>query len=159
MSKMIKNKDDSLFKLEEKAAQYEGEMHRIKQEYIDKDNARQKKFFRTRYEANEQRFNIANKNVRGGGGQSIMQKLDGAAALTSTTTNRISDEDATRGLEMQRRDQFGAGGGGADWTAKAEIEEKDAYIAKLKKVIDDATRRLTSKEMEIARYKQFYDQD
>jgi len=68
MSRMIKNKDDALFKLEEKAAEFEGEMHRVKQEYEDKDNARQRKFLRTRYEANEERFNKAQalKNTRGG---------------------------------------------------------------------------------------------
>ena len=46
LERLNKNKDDSIFKFEAKTAKAEGEMHRVIEDYRDKDNARQRKFMK-----------------------------------------------------------------------------------------------------------------
>ena len=82
LSRLLKNKDESVFKLEEKAAKFEGEMHRIQEEYREKDNQRQRKFLRQRFDdANtEARFHQmgGTQNKEGGEGsgrQGVASKL------------------------------------------------------------------------------------
>ena len=40
LSRLVKNKDETAFKLEEKASSLEGELHRVKEEYTERDNLR-----------------------------------------------------------------------------------------------------------------------
>ena len=46
MDKLIKNKDEAMSKLEEKAAKFEGDIHRIEEENRNRVNEFQRKFFR-----------------------------------------------------------------------------------------------------------------
>lgn len=50
LARLIKNKDEANFKMETKAANFEGEMIRMKETYRDLDNERQKRFMRQRFE-------------------------------------------------------------------------------------------------------------
>lgn len=50
LERLNKNKDDAIFKLETKCAKAEGEMHRVKEEYRQLDNERQRKFLRSRFD-------------------------------------------------------------------------------------------------------------
>ena len=51
LSRLVKNKDEAVFKLEEKASRFEGDVHRMQEEYRELDNQRQRKFLRTRFDA------------------------------------------------------------------------------------------------------------
>ena len=81
-----------------------------------------------------------------------------AGLTTSGSRSRLSDADADRHLEIQRRESH-TGAQAPDWTAKAELEEKEVHIEKLKKVVNDQTNRIIRLESEVNRYKQWADQD
>ena len=59
LERLNKNKDDSIFKFEAKTAKAEGEMHRVIEDYRDKDNARQRKFMKQRFDERPSRPGVA----------------------------------------------------------------------------------------------------
>ena len=82
MSRLIKNKDEAIFKLEEKAARFEGEMHKEQERYRELDNQRQRKFFfKSRFDEDERKFpgqGPVKKDVKGA--------ISSAGALSQTGT-------------------------------------------------------------------------
>ena len=82
LSRLIKNKDESIFKLEQTAAKFEGDMHKAEEKYRELDNQRQRKFF---YKS---RFDPTDDRKRGpthqGGARTndVHSKLSNAAGLT-----------------------------------------------------------------------------
>jgi len=116
-------------------------MHRVKEEYRLLDNDRQRKFLRSRFDANNEglggRPGAPQGPHPGRGGQGISYKLSAAGALSATGTQRIGDEAAERGLERIKRTQTEIQGeqigvaGGADWAMKQMLEEQTALNKKL----------------------------
>ena len=101
-------------------------MHRVKEEYRELDNQRQRKFLRSRFDGNDgPGGRAAPQGPRGGQDNSnnIGSKLASAGALSATGTMRVGDEAAERGLERIKRaqsnlnDEHGVNTG-TDWATK-----------------------------------------
>lgn len=103
LERLVKTKDENMFKLEERASQLEGDVHRIQEEYREMDNRRQRQFFRTRFDPLQNQNNI---NMAGQGparGQSeVARRIETAAGLTHTETRRIDVRELDR-VEYQQR--------------------------------------------------------
>lgn len=90
LSRLVKNKDEAVFKLEEKASRFEGDVHRMQEEYREIDNQRQRKFLRTRFDAHQSeqlgRNNALNMSSQGGprGQNDVATRIATAAGLTQT---------------------------------------------------------------------------
>ena len=53
LSRLLKNKDEAIFKLENEASTLQGEVIKIQENYRQIDNRRQRELIRSRYHANE----------------------------------------------------------------------------------------------------------
>jgi lipase chaperone LimK len=99
LARLLKNKEEAMFKMEAKASKLEGDIHRIKEEYRQQDNDRQKKFFMKRFEAlNAQESKTArlmpprpqSQTVQPAAGD-VARKMERAASLTLTHTQSIDE--------------------------------------------------------------------
>ncbi len=88
-------------KLEEKAAKFEGDIHRIEEENRNRVNEFQRKFFRQRFDTQDSpRANARGGSAAIGGRQNIASKIGQAADLTNTSTMRIKEDDIDKGLAL-----------------------------------------------------------
>lgn len=167
LERLNKNKDDAIFKLETKCAKAEGEMHRVKEEYRQLDNERQRKFLRSRFDGN-----FDGQGGRPGAPQgphatrgSIGQMVSAAGALSATGTMRLGDEAADRGLERIKRsqheiqgEQIGSGAG-ADWATKQMLEEQTALNKKLQERLTEMAMQLSARDTEVSRLRMWQEGD
>ena len=87
--------------METKAANFEGEMIRMKEHYRELDNERQKKFMRQRFDVQETRYSGGRGQIQGGPQRNnVASRLQESASLTETGTRRLNMEEAARGLEI-----------------------------------------------------------
>ena len=140
LERLNKNKDDAIFKLETKCSKAEGEMHRVKEEYRQLDNERQRKFLRSRYDGNDgpggRHSGPQGGPQHGATGRGNVGSMLQAAGSMTTGTQRIGDEAAAQGLERIKRAQTSTGGN-ADWATNEMLEAEKATNKQLQQRLNE----------------------